>query len=186
MDALAVFGEEVVELRGLAGGGDDEVAGVEGGPGEGAAEAPEEPVMNQICSILQYNTVTLIVQLCCVMFGGAGARLPAGTKYRSEAPARSGDPGRRAPGGRERGIRQVTLTEIAEEVGMHKSALLRYFETREEIFLRLTAEAWQEWSGALRAELGVLITQLPPWSRPYSPGRSRPGAPSATCWRRPR
>src|SRR5260370_1392964 len=38
-------------------------------------------------------------------------------------------------------------------VGMHKSALLRYFETREQIFLRLTAEGWQEWSAALRAKL---------------------------------
>jgi AcrR family transcriptional regulator len=63
--------------------------------------------------------------------------------------------------GAERGIRQVTLTEIAEAVGMHKSALLRYFETREEIFLRLTAEAWQEWSGALRAELGMLTDPTP-------------------------
>ncbi len=63
--------------------------------------------------------------------------------------------------GAKRGIRQVTLTEIAEEVGMHKSALLRYFETREEIFLRLTGEAWQEWSGALRAELGLLISPTP-------------------------
>ena len=55
--------------------------------------------------------------------------------------------------GAERGIRQITLTEIAEAVGMHKSALLRYFETREEIFLRLTADAWREWSAALRTEL---------------------------------
>jgi AcrR family transcriptional regulator len=55
--------------------------------------------------------------------------------------------------GAERGIRQITLTEIAEAVGMHKSALLRYFETREEIFLRLTADGWREWSAALRAEL---------------------------------
>jgi AcrR family transcriptional regulator len=44
---------------------------------------------------------------------------------------------------------------------MHKSALLRYFETREEIFLRLTAEAWQEWSGALRARLGMLTNPTP-------------------------
>jgi AcrR family transcriptional regulator len=44
---------------------------------------------------------------------------------------------------------------------MHKSALLRYFETREEIFLRLTAEAWQEWSGALRAELEMLTNLTP-------------------------
>ncbi|MFE1465650.1 helix-turn-helix domain-containing protein [Streptomyces nigra] len=32
--------------------------------------------------------------------------------------------------GRERGIRDVSLTNIAAEVGMHKSALLRYFEAR--------------------------------------------------------
>jgi AcrR family transcriptional regulator len=63
--------------------------------------------------------------------------------------------------GRERGIRQVTLTEIAEAVGMHKSALLRYFETREEIFLRLTAEDWREWSGALRSELERLADPAP-------------------------
>jgi AcrR family transcriptional regulator len=63
--------------------------------------------------------------------------------------------------GAERGIRQVTLTGIAEAVGMHKSALLRYFETREEIFLRLTAEAWQEWSGALRAALERITNPTP-------------------------
>ena len=55
--------------------------------------------------------------------------------------------------GAKRGIRQITLTDIADAVGMHKSAMLRYFETREQIFLRLTAEDWQEWSAALRAKL---------------------------------
>jgi AcrR family transcriptional regulator len=63
--------------------------------------------------------------------------------------------------GARRGIRQVTLTEIAEAVGMHKSALLRYFETREQIFLRLTADGWLEWSAALRTELGELVTPAP-------------------------
>ncbi|GAA2532231.1 TetR/AcrR family transcriptional regulator [Streptomyces levis] len=57
--------------------------------------------------------------------------------------------------GQRRGIREVTLTDLAAEVGMHKSALLRYFETREQIFLELTAEGWQEWSAALRADLGA-------------------------------
>ncbi|MFE2729368.1 TetR/AcrR family transcriptional regulator [Kitasatospora sp. NPDC059327] len=56
--------------------------------------------------------------------------------------------------GAEHGIRQVTLTDIAAAVGMHKSALLRYFETREEIFLRLTATGWQEWAPVLGAEIG--------------------------------
>jgi AcrR family transcriptional regulator len=55
--------------------------------------------------------------------------------------------------GAEHGIRRVTLTDIAGAVGMHKSALLRYFETREQIFLNLTAAGWRDWSPALRAEL---------------------------------
>jgi AcrR family transcriptional regulator len=55
--------------------------------------------------------------------------------------------------GGEHGIRQVTLTDIAQAVGMHKSALLRYFETREQIFLKLTAAGWRDWSPALRADL---------------------------------
>jgi AcrR family transcriptional regulator len=55
--------------------------------------------------------------------------------------------------GAEHGIRQITLTDIADAVGMHKSALLRYFETREQIFLLLTAQDWREWSAALRAKL---------------------------------
>ncbi|SMG23063.1 TetR/AcrR family transcriptional regulator [Paraburkholderia susongensis] len=48
--------------------------------------------------------------------------------------------------GAERGVGNVSLTDIADAVGMHKSALLRYFETREQIFLILTASAWQEWA----------------------------------------
>jgi AcrR family transcriptional regulator len=57
-----------------------------------------------------------------------------------------------------RTIREVTLTDIAAAVGMHKSAMLRYFETREQIFLALAAEGWQEWSGAVRA--GLARTEL--------------------------
>lgn len=48
------------------------------------------------------------------------------------------------------GVRAVTLTGIADEVGMHKSGLLRYFETREQIFLRLAATEWQAWGDSLR------------------------------------
>ncbi len=58
--------------------------------------------------------------------------------------------------GAERGIRRVTLTDIADAVGMHKSAMLRYFETREQIYLKLTAAGWREWSAALRKELRQL------------------------------
>jgi AcrR family transcriptional regulator len=63
--------------------------------------------------------------------------------------------------GAECGIRQIALSDIADAVGMHKSALLRYFETREEIFLRLTADGWREWSIALRAGLEELVAPTP-------------------------
>src|ERR1700733_12048469 len=63
--------------------------------------------------------------------------------------------------GTERGIRQITLTDIGDAIGLHKSGLLRYFETREEIFLRLTADGWREWSTALRAELEELAAPTP-------------------------
>jgi AcrR family transcriptional regulator len=58
--------------------------------------------------------------------------------------------------GASRGIRNVTLTDIAAAVGLHKSAMLRYFETRELIFLRLTARGWRDWSADLLERLGGL------------------------------
>jgi AcrR family transcriptional regulator len=54
------------------------------------------------------------------------------------------------------GIRPISLADIAGEVGMHKTALLRYFETREEIYLRLAIDAWQDWVDALDIELRSL------------------------------
>jgi AcrR family transcriptional regulator len=63
--------------------------------------------------------------------------------------------------GAERTVREVTLTDIAAAVSMHKSAMLRYFETREQIFLALTAEGWQEWSTALRTRLSDLTSARP-------------------------
>jgi AcrR family transcriptional regulator len=51
------------------------------------------------------------------------------------------------------GVRNVSLADIAARVGIHKSALLRYFETREQIFLELTAEAWRDWAQDLHSRL---------------------------------
>ncbi len=61
----------------------------------------------------------------------------------------------------DRGTRSITLTDIAQAVGLHKSALLRYFETREQIFLLLTASGWRDWSGALRSELAEMTAATP-------------------------
>src|ERR1700761_6926153 len=47
------------------------------------------------------------------------------------------------------GVRAVSLAGIAARVGIDKSALLRYFETREQIFLELTTREWAPWVRAL-------------------------------------
>jgi AcrR family transcriptional regulator len=70
------------------------------------------------------------------------------------------------------GVRAVSLADIAARVGIHKSALLRYFETREQIFLELTAEAWREWTTALHAGLDEADPD------PGSPGPASPGSSS--------
>lgn len=54
------------------------------------------------------------------------------------------------------GVRAITLTGVAAGVGMHKSALLRYFETREQILLLLAADEWRVWSSAVQERLGAL------------------------------
>jgi AcrR family transcriptional regulator len=52
------------------------------------------------------------------------------------------------------GVRSVSLAGIAALAGIDKSALLRYFETREQIFLELTAREWAPCVQALHDGLG--------------------------------
>jgi AcrR family transcriptional regulator len=52
-----------------------------------------------------------------------------------------------------KGVREVTLTAIANAAGVHVSAVRRYFESREDIYLRLAAQGWVEWVDALAAAL---------------------------------
>jgi AcrR family transcriptional regulator len=47
-----------------------------------------------------------------------------------------------------RGVRAVTMSDIAAHIGLHKSAVLRYFETREAVFLELATEGWVDWADA--------------------------------------
>lgn len=51
------------------------------------------------------------------------------------------------------GVGSVTLTEIANSAGVHVSAVRRYFESREDIFLRLAADGWTDWVDAVAAAL---------------------------------
>ncbi|WP_234010636.1 hypothetical protein [Streptomyces sp. SPB074] len=50
---------------------------------------------------------------------------------------------------------------------MHKSAMLRYFETREDVFLEPAADGWTTWSAEARSALGALAT-----SGGQAPGRA--------------
>ena len=53
----------------------------------------------------------------------------------------------------DRAVRDITLTDIAAHVGLAKSAVLRYFETREEVYLHLLAEEWRDYVVAAEARL---------------------------------
>ena len=100
------------------------------------------------------------MQPCCANIGGVTefqrARSAEAKQLREEAILEAA-----AGLGARSGIREVTLTDIAHEVGMHKSAMLRYFETREQIFLRLTAAGWRDWSASLRSLLRGMSPGVP-------------------------
>ncbi|QYC45280.1 Transcriptional regulator, TetR family [Nonomuraea coxensis DSM 45129] len=51
------------------------------------------------------------------------------------------------------GVRTVSLGAVAEAVGLAKSNIVRYFGTREEIYLQLAAEEWLAWSAAVTERL---------------------------------
>jgi AcrR family transcriptional regulator len=44
-----------------------------------------------------------------------------------------------------RAVREISLGDIAQYVGQSKSSLLRYFESREHIFLTVLLSEWQRW-----------------------------------------
>jgi AcrR family transcriptional regulator len=60
----------------------------------------------------------------------------------------------------ERSVREVSLGDIARRVGLAKSNVLRYFETREEVYLRLLLREWEAWQVDVAVKL---------WSRTPTP-----------------
>ena len=52
---------------------------------------------------------------------------------------------------REASVRNVSLGDIARRVGLAKSNLLRYFQSREDIFLTLLLREWEQWREAAAA-----------------------------------
>src|SRR6201996_4275641 len=51
---------------------------------------------------------------------------------------------------------EISLREISRRVGLATSNVLRYFESREAIFLELLAREWTSWLDALEQELDDL------------------------------
>jgi AcrR family transcriptional regulator len=60
-------------------------------------------------------------------------------------------------------VAEVTLNELSRRVGLAKSNVLRYFESREAVLLELLDSAWQEWLAALETDLdgGIDATAAP-------------------------
>jgi AcrR family transcriptional regulator len=53
----------------------------------------------------------------------------------------------------ERSVGEVSLGDIARRVGLAKSNVLRYFETREEVYLRLLVREWESWQVDVAVQL---------------------------------
>jgi AcrR family transcriptional regulator len=63
-------------------------------------------------------------------------------------------------------VAQVTLNELSRRVGLAKSNVLRYFESREAVLLELLDSAWQEWLTGLGTDLdGTIDAAAPPAER---------------------
>lgn len=55
---------------------------------------------------------------------------------------------------REHGVREVTMLAVTARIGLHPSALRRYFESREELLLELAEQGWADWEESLLDVLG--------------------------------
>lgn len=54
----------------------------------------------------------------------------------------------------ERPVSQISLRELSDRVGLAKSNVLRYFDSREAIFLEVLDAVWVDWLDVLERELG--------------------------------
>jgi AcrR family transcriptional regulator len=59
-------------------------------------------------------------------------------------------------------VAEVTLNELSRRVGLAKSNVLRYFESREAVLLDLLASAWQEWLTAVAGQLDEAVDASTP------------------------
>ena len=79
-------------------------------------------------------------------------------------------------------VAQVSLNELSRRVGLAKSNVLRYFESREAVLLDLFDTATQDWLATLRGELADAIT---PEAGPLERGDQLAAALAASLSTRP-
>jgi AcrR family transcriptional regulator len=53
----------------------------------------------------------------------------------------------------ERAVREISLGDIARRVGLSKANVLRYFESREHVFLQLLLREWDTWTTSAEVQL---------------------------------
>ncbi|WP_422771081.1 TetR/AcrR family transcriptional regulator [Plantactinospora sp. WMMC1484] len=70
---------------------------------------------------------------------------------------------------REQPVTEISLRELSNRVGLARSNVLRYFDSREAIFLEIMDEAWQAWLATVEERL----REPPPPDR-APPGRTPP------------
>lgn len=61
----------------------------------------------------------------------------------------------------DKGVDEVTLRDISERVGLAKSNVLRYFDTREAILLEVLDEECRDWLADLETQLGPPMPRKP-------------------------
>lgn len=62
-------------------------------------------------------------------------------------------------------VAQISLNELSRRVGLAKSNVLRYFESREAVLLELLDVASQEWLGGLGGALATAVDAGTPYER---------------------
>jgi AcrR family transcriptional regulator len=66
---------------------------------------------------------------------------------------------------RERPVAEISLRELSDQVGLAKSNVLRYFDSREAIFLEVLDRSWQAWLDGLEAILTASSAAGPGYRR---------------------
>ncbi|NYF09218.1 AcrR family transcriptional regulator [Leifsonia sp. AK011] len=59
------------------------------------------------------------------------------------------------------GVRYVTIAEVTDRVGLHRTGVRRYYASKEELLLELAERGWRQWAEAVKARFSGLIGLAP-------------------------